>query len=381
MKLVCSIPRIRTEGLRLLLCAVVLAGGAGVAAGQAGGFLHGTHEKPVDLSFQGLLRVRDLTPFGFRRLDMRPSHAAFGAPGAWGIEMEVAHQNTWALSDNVVDYLRGRPRAPFSAADAAALRAMPGEAYLVDLELALIDVAYNRKLTPHLGMYAVLSVASQAGGFLDSTIERFHHGIGTGDAGRPYVTRNQVNIFYKLRDRQVTLLDVPADDAFLDPVFGLRYATSTERKSSNLVFEVAIKLPLRNADAFSTGRLDAGVQATGQWFRGRHAWYLSAAAVYVGGSGGPFSMPNMGVPTGIAGCEFRWLESTNLVAQFYASRSAFSKGQTNLRELRSEKYQLSLGLRHRVGAGLWTFGFTENVFNYNNTPDLGLQFGYTQAFR
>jgi Protein of unknown function (DUF3187) len=360
---------------RFALCglAAALANHANAAAAPV--------DHPVDLSFQGLLRVRDLTPFGFRRLDMRPSHAAFGAPGAWGIEVEVAHQNTWALSNNVVDYLGGRPRGSFTPADAAALRRMPGEAYLVDLELALLDIAYNRKLTPHLGMYAVLSVASQAGGFLDSSIESFHKSLGIGSAGRQYVTRDQVNIFYKLKDRQVTLLDMTAEDAFLDPVFGLRYATSTERKASNLVFEVAIKLPIRNADAFSTGRFDAGVQTTGQWFRGRHAWYLSAAAVYVGGSGGPFSMPNMIVPTGIAGYEFRWLESTNLVAQLYVSRSAFSKGQTDLHELRSEKYQLSLGLRRRVGAGLWTFGFTENVINHNNTPDIGLQVGYTHAFR
>jgi len=46
------------------------------------------------------------------------------------------------------------------------------------------------------------------------------------------------------------------------------------------------------------------------------------------------------------------------------------------------KYQVSLGVRHRIGASLLTFGFTENIANFNNTPDLGFQLGwaYSPAF-
>ena len=40
-----------------------------------------------------------------------------------------------------------------------------------------------------------------------------------------------------------------------------------------------------------------------------------------------------------------------------------------------EKYQLSLGLRHRVNNFLFTFGVTENLQNINNTPDIGFQLG------
>ena len=36
--------------------------------------------------FYGMLRARDLTPFGFLRLDMRPAHAVSVEPGSWVVE-------------------------------------------------------------------------------------------------------------------------------------------------------------------------------------------------------------------------------------------------------------------------------------------------------
>jgi len=57
--------------------------------------------------FYGLLRSRDLSPFGFLRLDMRPAHAVSIAPGSWAIETEIGYQNTWALSPEVEKYLIG----------------------------------------------------------------------------------------------------------------------------------------------------------------------------------------------------------------------------------------------------------------------------------
>jgi hypothetical protein len=55
--------------------------------------------------FFGPLRVRDLTPFGYLRLDMRPTFGDRLAPGAWAFETEIAYQNTWALSPPVRRYL------------------------------------------------------------------------------------------------------------------------------------------------------------------------------------------------------------------------------------------------------------------------------------
>jgi Protein of unknown function (DUF3187) len=61
--------------------------------------------------------------------------------------------------------------------------------------------------------------------------------------------------------------------------------------------------------------------------------------------------------------------------QGYLSTSAYTSKTTDLEELNGTKYQITLGLRHMQGKLLYTFGFTENLQNVNNTPDISVQFG------
>jgi hypothetical protein len=284
-------------------------------------------------AFFGLLRVRDLTPFGFRRLDMRPSQAAFAPAECGEYRVRPGYQNTWSMSENVDQYLRRRTqRGPMTQADAAAIRAMGGEAYLVDLELALIDIAFNYKVTENVGMYAVLSAAAFTGGFLDGFIEGFHDAFGIGSASRPYVDRNQINVLLNLKGQQVTQLDRSSSSGVLDPVFGVRYTFSRDPGFGNLVLDAAIKVPVSRAGQFSTNRFDVGVQLTAQALTGRSAWYAAGSAVYFSGSGEPLQSPPMLVPTAILGYEYRWREHTNFIVQAYASRSVFTAEQTQLSE-------------------------------------------------
>lgn len=100
--------------------------------------------------FYGLLRSRDLTPFGFLRLDMRPAHAVAIEPGSWAFETEVAYQNTWALSENVEDYLvatESQGRRNLGLSDLAAIQALDGENYLLDVESAVIDLTFHYKFS------------------------------------------------------------------------------------------------------------------------------------------------------------------------------------------------------------------------------------------
>ena len=138
---------------------------------------------------------------------------------------------------------------------------------------------------------------------------------------------------------------------------GRRYALMPKPNSFNVVLDTAIKVPLGGDEFFSTGRVDVGAQLTAQWYTGRHAFYASGALVYDGGSPAPFNDSSQIVPTGIVGYEFRWLENTNLIAQFYVSPSTVRGEQTDLDELRSNKYQVSLGSATAVAAWLRIGGF------------------------
>ena len=98
-----SVSRVLSASAVFALLAVVLAVPVRAQASQGAE----ANAKPV--THFGLLRVRDLTPFGFLRLDMRPAHAVSGPPGAWGVELELGYQNTWVLSPNVEQYLTSLP--------------------------------------------------------------------------------------------------------------------------------------------------------------------------------------------------------------------------------------------------------------------------------
>ena len=332
----------------------------------------------------GLLRERDLTPFGFLRLDMRPAHAVWAPTGGWGVEVLLGYQNTWAMSPNVEQYLKSLPgRRRLGPADVAAIRALPGEAYLVDLELGLVDVTLHRKLADHWSVNATFSAVNYSGGFMDGAIESFHKTFGFDSYGRPAVERNTVNVILDLKNAQTVFLNAHLDGGLLDPTFALRYSVAAAPSPWNLVLEAAVKVPIDGQREFlSTGHADVGLQATLQRFAGRHAAYLSAAAVRTRGSVLTATDRTEIVPTTIFGYEYSVSQKTNIIAQYYVSPSVFTHEDTDLPGLLKTKYQVSIGVRHRVDASVWTFAITENMRNFDNTPDIGFQIGwaYSPAF-
>jgi hypothetical protein len=332
-----------------------------------------------DGQLYGLLRSRDLTPFGFLRLDIRPAHAVSIEPGDWAFETELSYQNTWALSPNVEKYLSSQEsggRRDLTAQDVQAIGDLPGENYLVDLELALLDVTFHYKFSDVFTGYLIASGVSYQGGFLDSTIEGFHSTFGFSSFGRPAVSKNQVNLIYDLKSSQYTSLGAPTDGGLLDPTFGLRYSGWTLPGKWNLSAELAVKVPLAGRrELLSTGRTDYGVQMSLQRKGRHHAFYLDAATVYYDGSTQVSRQEPQWIPTLIVGYELMLTKRTNINVQGYLSQSVYTHQETDLKELLGEKYQYSIGVRHRRNNFLFTFGITENLQNVNNTPDIGFQLG------
>jgi hypothetical protein len=336
----------------------------------------------AESDYLGLLRARDLTTFGFLRLDMRPAHAVHSAPGTWAIETELAHQNTWALSGGARNYLDGLSggRRSLGPEEVADIRALPGENYLFDMELAQLDVTLHYKFTEHWGGYLVMSGVNYSGGFLDSSIEGFHDVFGFDDNARPAVERNAVNLIADLNNADIAAFDAPTTGGLLDPPIGVRYSSPQQLKGWNFVVEAAAKLALQGEEEFlSTGKSDYGVQATLQRFGDHHAWYVSASAVYYDGRSSITPTDPQVVPTLVLGYERKLSDRTHLVLQSYVSDSIYSKEDTQLNELLDTKLQLSLGIYWRMGRSVVSFAFTENLQNFNNTPDVGLQLGWAYS--
>lgn len=337
-------------------------------------------EAPAEGRFYGMLRSRDLTPFGFLRLDMRPAHALSIEPGTLALEVELGYQNTWALSENVEKYLKTlepsgrREMDPQLIQD---IQALPGENYLLDLESATIDLAVHYKISSRWSAYAIATAVSYHGGFMDWGIEKFHETLGFDTFGRHAVARDGTNLIYDLKGAQVVLTDPPQSQGFLDPTLGLRYTGFQLPGRWQMSAEVAAKIPLDGArPLLSTGRADYGLQASVRRLGERNALHLDFAAVYYAGEDMPSPHESQVIPTLVIGWERQLTARTNLNLQGYASKSVYRRAQTELDELLKDKFQLSIGVRHRFAASIVSFAVTENLQNLNNTPDIGFQLGF-----
>jgi hypothetical protein len=338
-----------------------------------------TQEVAQRWSHTGLLRGRDLSPFGLLRLDMLPAHTADAEAGTWTFELKYAYQNTFVLSDNVRDYLAQRNvgRLPLRAQDAAAILALPGDAYYVDGEIGLADLVVQRRLNDYWSAYLTVPYIHYGEGLFDSTIESFHDTFDFSQQGREFVARDQFQIVYGIGDVRFALPERNTEGGFGDPVLGVRYSLPQPRFGWDVVVEVAAKIAV-DGERFllSTGSDDYGAQLTLQrrmGRTGRHAVYLSGSAVYY--AGGP-EVPGdeaQIIPTVIAGYSYGITPKTSLILQGYASRSVIEK--TALEELKEDKFLLSLGVQSRSRNTLWSIAITENVSNFNNTPDIGVQIG------
>jgi hypothetical protein len=337
-------------------------------------------DEPEDGRFFGMLRSRDLTPFGFLRLDMRPAHALSIEPGTFAFETELGYQNTWALSENVEKHLKSLEPGGRRAMDAQfvqQIQALPGENYLLDLESATLDVAVHYKLSSQWTLYAIATAVSYHGGFMDAGIEKFHRNLGFSTFGRHAVERGGTNLIYDLKSTQSVLQNPPQSQGFLDPTLGVRYIGLKLPGQWQMSVELAAKVPLDGArPLLSTGRTDLGFQASVRRLGERHALHVDLAAVYYAGEEQPLPHDAQVIPTMVIGWERKLGSRTNLILQGYASRSVYRYEQTELEELLEDKFQLSLGVRHRFSRSMVSFAVTENLQNLNNTPDVGFQFGY-----
>jgi hypothetical protein len=120
-----------------------------------------------------------------------------------------------------------------------------------------------------------------------------------------------------------------------------------------------------------------GLQASLARRGARHAFYSSVSMVAYAGSSSALEPGTKLLPTVVVGLDSPLTRRTHSILQFYASPSVYGPHETSLDELRANKYELSLGLRHQRGPQLWSFALTENIGSFNNTPDIVMQLGWS----
>ena len=321
----------------------------------------------------GPLRIRDMTPFNLLRLDMLPAHAVAAGRGSWAIEADVAYSNTFVMSDNVRDYLEGRGggRRRLTQADADAILGLGEDAYYVDGEFGLLDLTFHYRVTTRSSVYVTLTGYNFTGGIFDGAIENFHETFGLDNGGRDLSARNAFQVVSSLQGVDLALLRPPVGGGLGDPVLGFRHARRLGGSHFGVVLDGEAKLALRGERLLlSTGTDDYGLQASLQGKFSRQAIYVSTSFVWTDGRVLGVKLERQVIPTLTAAYEVGVTPHTNAILQVYASQSTVQ--ESTLDEIKANKYQASLGVRTRRGPLVYGFAVTENLKNFDNTPDIGV---------
>lgn len=326
-----------------------------------------------EVKFFGPLRVRDLLPLTLPFLDFVPSHAVEGSAGVLFFEFHHSHANTFIMSKNVREYLenRGVERRRLTDEDFAAISAFDEDAFYFDGAAGYANLTIHYSFSRDFNAYLKLPFIYYSGGFLDGGIEDFHEEFGFSDAGRPLVPKDISQALIKIGNETLTFADPGSNQGFADPVLALSKAF--RRGSGTIVVEGAAKFAVASTEDFlSSGSNDYGIQVSfhKQWTN--RALYLAGSWVRLGSDD---TFRNLGLDDvqKISGSYERLFgKRMSFVLQGSLSPSPFDTTS----ELGNEKLQLTIGLRyaHRENGAI-EFGLTENVSNFDSTPDIGFHFG------
>jgi len=316
-------------------------------------------------------RIRDLTLPNALVLGLIPVPPETVGHGSWAFELIYSHANTFQAGGGIQEYLSRRDRRdPLSPADVVAVLSEFGDdAFYIDGEFGLANFSVHHGLTRNLDAFVNIPYFVFTGGIFDGVIEGFHDAIGATQAGRDLVARDQFQILIPYSGGEVVLLEPPSSGGFGDPVLGLRYAWPVLGNGWRVGLEVAAKIPVAESGALlSSGSADYGAQlALGRTWS-KNALVINASYVITGGFDGAPGLEPANLPALNLTYLHRLGARSTLVLQLLTAGSIFS--DTTDSSLSDLEFQTTIGVKWELRNGFVGIAVTENVLNYDNTPDI-----------
>lgn len=324
-------------------------------------------------------RVRDLTFPTVLVMGFMPRPNQTIEKNRWVFEFNYSASNNFQVSKGIQQYLRDRdmPDSPLTQNDVdTILQDLEGDQFLFDGEFNLFDAGVHYGLTDRLMASVRVSYLSYSGGYLDSTIYHFHDLIDIDQAGRDTVGLDHFQLFYMDGGDPFIHLQRPTSGGFTDPVFTLSYTFPTRWKGWSLGLEGGFKVPIADAEVLlSSGGFDFGLQATVQKQWQKDAVVLNLSIVSPGdfeagkGSFYPPNLPSLNVTY----ARKMGRRTTGILQFFFAEHIFRDATDSALSEL---EFQVVIGAKFEALGGLVGVGLTENLFNFDNTPDFGVHLSY-----
>ena len=331
-----------------------------------------------DYILLGPLSLRAMTPLDLLRLDLPPAPGQWTS-ASWSFEFHHQHANTFAVSQNVAEYLGARDRrVPLTGEDVENIFALEGDAFYLDGDVGILNLTTTFFFDDRWGLYLSVPALYFRGGIFDGAIESIHEDLNLGSGGRDLVAADQFQLVLDVGGERFSMLEPEREYGLGDPTLGLRHRFPLDGRWA-VTLEGAVKIPVAEEESFfSSGELDYGFQVSVQRRFRRHGLYLGLSNVWVGGLPILETALDDTVLSLQTAWEFAATRHTSLVFQAIAGESYVHKSLNH--ELTAAKFEASIGVRHRRGGLVLDFAVIENLKNLNNTPDVGIYWGIGFTF-
>lgn len=331
------------------------------------------------------LRIRDMAFPGVMILGFEPTPARGLPKGTWFYEAHYSQASNFMVNDAVESYLETRDddsRGINLAVDVPALEALGEEVFYVDGESGRLDVNVHFGLTDRLNLVVGAGYITYTGGSLDSLIYNFHENFGIDQNGRDLIAEDELQILFAGVSPNTTFFQGSSPGGGIaDPTVRLRWGSETIGKDWNLGVEGAVKFAVGEEDQLhSSGNEDFGVQFAANKTWNKTGLILNAYYVLAGDFEQASEDFDQADPIGFSVAYLRTMgEIFTLNAQALSQRNLFEDATDS--SLSDPEFQASIGFTARVAhKSFFQFSYTNNLINYDNTPDLVFHAGFSQFF-
>lgn len=246
--------------------------------------------------------------------------------------------------------------------------------FLVDMESYSIFPRISFKANDNIRFEAILPVVHQTGGILDGAIEKFHDTFLLGQHHRSEWQRNETSLMYIEPDGK-TLTHY--DESDLRGVFigNLTLGTSFQTKKLPLPANIRVLMtfPTTNMPVSFDGKsYNTTVQTSFSWKRRKLIGYHGIGITHFSNSRAHgmrlkkkrFSLLNS--------FEYQKSDSFSFILHIVSASPV-----ADYPKLDEPVIGMTLGFKAFVGRGVFELGIIENLFFFDNSPDIGIHLGYS----
>lgn len=301
----------------------------------------------------GPFRLRGDSPFQLQRVSFTPLSAEVLARGQFLLHASATWNNRWAF----------KPRR-----------------YLIDGEFLHFSVAATYGLTDWLQFRMEIPFGVRGGGYLDGFIMGFHDAFGYGQAGREYFWVDRFRLILWRKDGTLFMLGPEDAGAGMeDMVLTAKFRLLRGGRWAPLTYAaLQMKIPTGSeAQLWGSGCMAGAVSlhmAKRFW---RLYFYLDLQYTRYA------SDELVGIPmeqnqaSAALTAEWSIIDRLSLVGQFEWNSGA----AVDFYEFSKPTYEVALGVKALVARETTlSFALVENVFFYDNSPDIAFYLGVSHRF-